>query len=136
MDHLEFIGTRGYFRPAGQVTVEQAIDLVAEAIRTARAQGLNDILVDTTGLSGFGNPGVIARYSLGSAWAAAAGSQFIVAVVVRRELIDPQKIGAVVAQNRNAILDVFPSEAEALAWLNARGTRTWRTRDSGHEGGE
>jgi len=40
--------------------------------------------------------------------------------VTREEIIDPQKIGVLMAQNRGVSGDVFGSETEALAWLDAR----------------
>jgi hypothetical protein len=46
-----------------------------------------------------------------------------VAVVARPELIDPQKIGVLMAQNRGVNGDVFSTESAAIAWLdNASGT--------------
>jgi hypothetical protein len=120
MKGLESIGTRAFYRPTGQITFEQGIEMGAAAIRTARNLGLLDLLLDSTGVSGFEIPDAIARYRLGASWAAAAGPQFRVALVVKQEFLDRQKIAAVVMQNRNAIADVFASEAEALAWLDAR----------------
>ena len=120
MKGLEQIGTRAYFRPTGVLTLAQGLALVAAAIRAARDLGVADMLVDTTGASGFASPNAFERYELGTSWADAAGPHLAVAFVIRPEMIDPQKLGAVVAQNRNAIVDVFGSEAEALAWLDAR----------------
>lgn len=120
MKGLEQIGTRAYFRPVGVFTLAQGMALVAAAIRAARDLGLADMLVDITGASGFAPPNAFERYELGTTWADSAGPNLALAFVVRPELIDPQKIGAVVAQNRNAIVDVFSSEADALAWLDAR----------------
>jgi hypothetical protein len=128
MKGLEQIGTRAFFRPAGTMTVEQGVRLVADAIRAARVLRLDDMLVDITGATGFGPPGVFERYEMGASWASAAGAHFCVAIVSRPELIDPQKIGTVVAQNRNAIIDVFNNEADALAWLDARLGATYRGR--------
>ena len=46
-------------------------------------------------------------------------------MVVRAEIIDPQKIGVVMAQNRGVSGDVFTSEAAAIAWLDLKtGTGT------------
>jgi hypothetical protein len=56
VNHLEQIGTRAVYRPPGQVTFE----------RTARALGLADMLVDARQLTGLGDPGVLARHTLGS----------------------------------------------------------------------
>ena len=41
-------------------------------------------------------------------------------MVARPELIDPEKIGVLMAQNRGASGDVFTTEAAALAWLDAQ----------------
>ena len=43
-----------------------------------------------------------------------------VALVARPELIDPQKIGVLMFQNRGGNGDVFTNEADAIAWLDAR----------------
>ncbi len=41
-------------------------------------------------------------------------------MVARPEWIDPQKFGVIVAANRGFDANVFPKEAEAIAWLNER----------------
>ena len=120
MKGLEQIGTRAYFRPTGVLTLAQGLALIAAAIRAARDLGVADMLVDTTGASGFASPNAFERYELGTSWADAAGPHLALAFVIKSEMIDPQKLGAVVAQNRNAVVDVFSTEAEALAWLDAR----------------
>jgi hypothetical protein len=118
--NLEQVGKRGFYRPNGTVTFERAVDMVAEAMRFARKLGLNDLMVNTTGFTGFGSPSIFARHALAVKWAESAGTGLIVAIVARPELIDPEKIGVLMAQNRGASGDVFSSEAAALAWLDAR----------------
>jgi hypothetical protein len=118
--NLEQVGKRGFYRPNGTVTFERAVDMVAEAMRFARKLGLNDLMVNTTGFTGFGSPSIFARHALAVKWAESAGASLIVAVVARPELIDPEKIGVLMMQNRGASGDVFSSEAAALAWLDAR----------------
>ena len=78
------------------------------------------MLIDTTGLTGLGPLGAFQRYEVGSMFATAAGAQFSVAVLARPEMIDPQKIGILVAQNRNAMIDIFSVEKDAIAWLDSR----------------
>jgi hypothetical protein len=119
MEHFEQFGTRGFYRPSAQVSFEQAVDMVADSIRTARQLGLVDLLVNTSGLTGFTPPSVFARYSMATKWAQSAGAALRVALVARPELIDPQKIGVLMLQNRGAAGDVFTTEADALEWLNA-----------------
>lgn len=118
--HFEVVGRRGFYRPTGQVSFEQAVDLVAEAIRYARSLGLGSLLVNTKGLTGPAPPNIFARHAAAVKWAESAGSQLPVAVVARPELIDPERIGVVMAQNRGAIGEIFTGEAAAIAWLDAR----------------
>ena len=120
MDHFEQVGTRGFYRPVGQVSFEQAVDMIADGIRAARELGLADMLANTTGLSGFTPPSVFARHSMALKWAQSAGASMRVALVARPELIDPQRIGVLMYQNRGGNGDVFTNETEALAWLDAR----------------
>lgn len=120
LDQFEQIGTRGFYRPTGKTTFDQAVDLVANAMAAAREGGCLDLLVNVYGLTGVNPPTVFARYDLAVKWARSAGPKLRVAMVSPPELIDPQKIGVLMAQNRGATGDVFTNEAEAVAWLNAR----------------
>ena len=117
---FEQIGSRGFYRPVAIVTFEQAIDMVAEAMRHSREAGLVDLLANTHGLTGFPTPSTFARYSLAVKWAESAGGALRVALVTRPEIMDPQKIGVLMAQNRGVNGDVFINETDALAWLDAR----------------
>lgn len=119
MEHFEHIGSRGYYRPVAQVTFEQAVEMVAQAMTHARSLGLADLLVNTSSLTGFAPPSLFARYDMSRRWAQTAGSALRVAMVTRPELIDPQKIGVLMVQNRGGLGDVFVNEADALAWLDS-----------------
>ncbi len=140
MKDFEQVGTRGFYRPIAQVSFEQGVEMVAEAMMTARELGITDMLINTMGLTGFPPPSVFARYAMATRWAETAGAMLRVALVARPELIDRQKIGVLMMQNRGGSGDVFASEADALAWLDARlgpGQRTPsflnRTRDESSE---
>jgi hypothetical protein len=119
-ENFEIVGSRGFYRPVGIVTFEQAVEMVAIAMVHARASGLTDLLASTLGLTGFQSPSTFARYALAVKWAESAGGALRVALVARPEVIDPQKIGVLMAQNRGVNGDVFTREADALAWLDAR----------------
>ena len=41
-------------------------------------------------------------------------------MVARAEMIDPNKFGVTVAANRGLVSNIFTTETEARAWLNAR----------------
>ena len=120
LENFEQIGSRGFYRPVAVVTFEQAADMVAGAMRYARERGAVDLLVNTHGLTGYPIPSTFARYSLAVKWAESAGGALRVALVARPEVIDPQKIGVLMAQNRGVNGDVFTNEMDALAWLDAR----------------
>ena len=120
MEHFEQIGTRGFYRPIAIVSFEQAIEMVAQAMRYARERGLVDLLANANGLTGYPQPSTFARYSLAVKWAEAAGGSLRVALIARPEIIDPQRIGVLMAQNRGVNGDVFTNESDALAWLDAR----------------
>ncbi|HET9473496.1 MAG TPA: hypothetical protein VFO82_06350 [Steroidobacteraceae bacterium] len=120
MEHFEQVGSRGFYRPVAQVSFEQAIDTIANGILTARELGLADLMANSTGLTGFAPPSVFARHSMALKWAQSAGSTLRVALVARIELIDPQKIGVLMYQNRGGNGEVFTNETDALAWLDAR----------------
>ena len=118
--YFEVLGNRGFYRPVSRTTFEKGVEMVAEAMRHARELGLQSLLINTHGFTGFSAPSIFGRHLLAVKWAEAAGSRLHVAVVTRAELVDPQKIGVVMAQNRGVSGDVFTTEAEALAWLDSR----------------
>ena len=132
---FETIGTRAFYRPVAEVTLEKAVDMIADAIKAAREQGLADIVVNSTGLTGFGPPSVFARYSFATKWVQSAGTALRVAIVARAELIDPQKIAMLMMQNRGTNSETFTNELDALRWLDQRQTtRTAGAQDRTHSG--
>lgn len=118
--NFEVIGNRAFYRPTGKVSFEQAVDLVADAMKQARELELRGLLVNTNGFTGMSPPTIFARHALAVKWAESAGSRLHVAMVARPELIDPQKIGVLMAQNRGVSGDVFTNEQAAIAWLDSR----------------
>ncbi len=116
---FEVIGKRAIYRPVASTTFERAVDLTAAAMRQAREQGCVDMLANLCGFTGFPSPDTIGRYSMALKWAENAGTQLRVAMVVRHEVMDPQKIGVLMAQNRGVNGDIFLTEVEALRWLDS-----------------
>ena len=120
LDNFEVVGKRAFYRPTGKASFEQAVEMVAAAMLEARAMGASSLLVNTLDLTGVNPPTIFARHALAIRWAESAGPHLHVAMVARAELIDPQKIGVLMAQNRGVSGDVFTSEAAALTWLDSR----------------
>ena len=119
MNDFEVAGSRGFYRPRAQVTLERGLGMMLMAAKHARKLGLADQVVNTLGFTGFEFPRVIARYTFFTQMVESSGAALRVVLVVRPDLIDFQKIGVLIFQNRGGSGDVFASEAEALAWLDA-----------------
>ena len=122
MEPFEQVGSRGFYRPVARVTLHQAFDRMADASRAAREAGMADLLINTLGFSGYEFPSVFARYELALKLAESAGAKLRVAIVARPDVIDPQRIGVLMAQNRGVDTGTFATEPEALAWLDERAT--------------
>jgi hypothetical protein len=118
-DHFEIAGDYAHFRPVGQVTFQEAIALMRDAITHARECGVKKLLAVSTGLTGYPPPSTLERFQLGKECAVAAQGVVAVALVAPAEMIDPQRFGVTVARNRNMLVDVFTTETDALAWLLA-----------------
>jgi hypothetical protein len=122
-EFFEQVDKRGYYRPIGDVTFEKGVSMVAEAMVYARANGMTEMVANVSGLSSsFATITIFDRYAMAVRWAESAGSSLRVAVVARPEMLDPDKIALLMAQNRGANGEVFTGEAEAMAWLDGRPT--------------
>jgi hypothetical protein len=120
VNDFEIVGTRGFYRPVARASFEQAAEMIAIAIKQARALGLADLVVNLLGLTGFEPLKIFDRYTMATKWVESAGAALRVAWVLKPELIDPQKIGVLIGQNRGASGEVFATELAALTWLDAR----------------
>ena len=118
-EHFEMIEDYGVFRPCGEVSLEEGVQLITSAIAFAREQQIMKLLVDITGFSGFGAPNLAARYFFTREWACAAQGRVCVAMITTPKLRDPQKIEAAVAENAGLRGKGFLSEQEAVAWLKS-----------------
>jgi len=114
--NFEFFGDYACFRPSGQVSFEEAIEIVAEGIEFANRYGVKRLLADTRNLTGFPSPGTFQRFTMANRWASISHGLRL-AVIARPELIDPNRFGVTVASNRGLFANVFTSEPEAIAWL-------------------
>ena len=114
---IEVTGDCAYYRPAGKVTLEQGAELVDQAIAFARERRIPKLLINCTELIGFPSPTLPQRYFMVRGWAKTTQGLVQVVMVARPELIDPEKFGITVARNAGLRADVYPTEPEALAWL-------------------
>jgi 2,4-dienoyl-CoA reductase-like NADH-dependent reductase (Old Yellow Enzyme family) len=105
------------YRLSGHGPLAEAAGKVIEVITYAREQGMRKLLIDTTTWTGHESPGTLERYQVAAAFTRAAHSAVKMAMVVRPEMMDPQKFEVIVARNRGLVGNVFDSETEALAWL-------------------
>jgi hypothetical protein len=117
--HFKIAADHAEYRPVGEVNFHEAIALLCGAITYAREKGVKKLLIVSTGLTGFGPPTTLERFQIGKDTADAAQGAVVVALVTQPEMIDPQRFGRTVARNRSFLVDVFTTEAEALAWLRA-----------------
>jgi len=116
-EHFEVMEGYCCYRLSGQGPLAEAAGKVIEAIEFSREQGMRNLLIDTTNWTGHDSPDTLERFTWASAFAQAARSTVKLAMVVRPELMDPEKFEVTVARNRGLMGNVFDSERAALAWL-------------------
>ena len=116
-EHFEVMEGYCCYRLSGHGRLAEAASKVIEVITFAREQGMRNLLVDTTGWTGHASPDTLERYNVAQAFAEAARSAVKLAMVVRPEMMDPNKFEVTVAKNRWLVGNVFDSEKDALAWL-------------------
>jgi len=121
IDHLELKDGICQFRPRGESSLVEAVDLIGSAIAHCRWERVGQLLVNATGLVGVRIPSLVDRFLMAEEWAQEANSMVAVALVVHPEYIHPEKFGVVVAARFGLTLEVDASEINALAWLASVG---------------
>jgi hypothetical protein len=106
-----------YYQLLGHGSLTEAASKVIEGIAFSRKQGVRNLLIDTTKWTGHASPSTLERFSWASAFSKVAGEWLKLALVVRPELMDPDKFEVTVATNRGMNGNVFDSEKDALDWL-------------------
>ena len=116
---------RGVYRPVGAVSFNEAVALVRAAIAATRAatqiRGPPGRYDDADRV--LPSPDTLQRFLAAVQWADEAGGTVCLALVAREEMIDPEKFGVMVATNRGLVCNIFTTEAEARAWLDAQRRR-------------
>ena len=105
------------FRPVAELTLDETVELIDNAVFYCRENEITGLLVDVTEVTGFPSPSVSERFWFISKWAETAGGKVAISMVARAEMITPDKIGITIATNRGLRTDVFTDEADALKWL-------------------
>jgi hypothetical protein len=116
-EQFETMEDHSCYRLFGNGPLEEAATKVIEVITFAREQGIRNLLIDTTHWTGHPNPTTMERFDWAEAFAKAALTKVKVAMVVRPELMDPEKFEVTVGRNRGLFGNVFDSEKDALEWL-------------------
>src|SRR5687767_16034669 len=88
--HFEVMEGYCCYRLSGHGPLAEAAGKVIEAITFARAQGMHNLLIDTTNWTGHQSPDTLERYTWGQAFAEVAASAVKLAMVVRPEMVDPR----------------------------------------------
>jgi len=119
LDHLEVGEGICQFRPCGECSLVEAVDLITSAIAYCRDQSIDKLLVDVTGLVGVATPSLVDRFLMVEEWAREGKGVVVVAMVARAEYIHPKKFGVKVAADFGLVLDVYTSETDAFRWLSS-----------------
>jgi len=117
LEHLEVIEGICQFRPRGECSLVEAVDLINRAIAYCRDQRVAKLLVNGTALVGVSVPSLVDRFLMVEEWAQKANGMVIVVLVIPAEYIHPEKFGVKVAADFGLISDVYTSETDALKWL-------------------
>ena len=120
LDGFRIEGGRAFYHPTGSVSFNEGVAMVRSAIAATRSSGVRELLVDVRSLTGFDPPTISKRFDAVEEWSREARGVVRLAMVAPFEMIDPQKFGVTVGANRGLISNIFPTEAEACAWLDAR----------------
>lgn len=105
------------FRPQGECSLVEAVELITRVIAYCRDSGVRKLLVNATGFIGVPVPSLVDRFLMVEEWAHEARGTVIVAMVVPPQYIDPGKFGVKVAADFGLVVDVLTSETDALQWL-------------------
>ena len=119
LDHMEVGEGICQFRPCGECSLVDAVDLITSAIAYCRDQSIDKLLVDVTGLVGVAIPSLVDRFLMVEEWAREGKGVVVVAMVARAEYIHPKKFGVKVAADFGLVLDVYTSETDAFRWLSS-----------------
>lgn len=118
IDHMDVTEGICQFRPRGESSLAEVVDLISEAIAFCRDRHIDKLLIVLNGLVGVSIPTLLDRFLMAEEWAQRAAGMVVAAIVVRPEYIHPEKFGVKAAADFGLVLDMFTTEADAMTWLS------------------
>ena len=114
---LELVDGIGVFRPVSDCSLQVAVARVAAAFVEARLRGIDRLLVDIRGFTGFGPPTLSERHWMVRQFATAGEGRVRSVMLARPEYLDPERFGVIAAANVGMVTNSFSDEVEAMNWL-------------------
>ena len=108
------------FRVSEGIALPAAIEAVRNAIADARRDHCSKLLAVAPRTHCISSPSLATRVGIMRDWAREGDGGVEVALVCESSLLDPERFGLTMARQFGLVMDVFDSEAKALAWLAMR----------------
>ncbi|MGY3266985.1 MULTISPECIES: hypothetical protein [unclassified Lysobacter] len=103
--------------PIGELPLTNARAIALDAIAEARAYELQRLLLDFTDATISPLPTLAERFEIVREWADAAPEPFTLAIAAREEMLDPDRIGQIMATRLGLQTHVFEDSVDALMWV-------------------
>jgi hypothetical protein len=116
-EHFELREGYAFHSLQGPLSLQEAVDAANHAIAYCFYRSIWKLLINATGLTQLRLVSLADRFQIATRFAAASQGLVKVVLVVKPELIHPEKFAVTVARNRGMVTNVFPAEFEALEWL-------------------
>ena len=93
IDHLEVREGICEFRPHGESSLVEVVDLITEAIADCRDRRISRLLIVENDLVGVSIPTLVDRFLMVEEWAQAARGMLVAAIVARPDTFIPRSLG-------------------------------------------
>jgi hypothetical protein len=117
LEHFQLSEGCAFFRPVGELSLDEVVNLVAHAITLACDQGASKLLVDITQVPGLESLTMLERFFMAERFASVPTKPIKAAMVARPGVINPRHYGVRLARNSGLWCNIFTSEPEAMEWL-------------------
>ena len=109
-------------RAHGASTLVEAVEFIRRNIDLCRTERIGMLLINVAGVTAVPMPTLVDRFLAAEDWAHASDGRVAVALVTDSAYIHPQKFGVKAATHFGLSMEIYPHEADALAWLAERST--------------